>query len=211
MLPEAECRALPVVCDERSSVVITHRNRHGDRYYLHEGKTKTGKAKYFFSRKREGQLAKSIPDGFEVYETPNAMVLLRRVVPCVVTSEETAIVTDAVRQNPKAKGAIVEMKGDSITVHMPSFDLDESVDELTADYPFTDRVQLRGVLKRSVNYMPAMRFVLQDEKSRQYQTERWCYAGSIDDWIPVESPGPLPKLARMLCRHLGRESFFELM
>jgi len=191
--------------------VITYRNRLGDRYYLHEGKTKTGKAKYFFSRKREGQLAVSIPDGFEVYETPNAQVLLRKVVPCLVTSEETTIVSDVVRQNPKAKGAIVETKGDSITVHMPSFDLDESVDELTADYPFTDRARLLGVMKRSLHYMPTTRFVLQDEKSREYQTERWCYAGSIDDWIPVESPGPLSKLARRFCRHLARESFFELM
>jgi hypothetical protein len=191
--------------------VITHRNRRGDRYYLHKGKTKTGKPKYFFSRKREGMLAASIPDGFEVYESPNALVLLRRVVPCLVTSKEAALVSDAVRQNPKAKGAIVDTKGDTIAVHMPSFDLGESVDELTADYPFTDRAQLLGVLKRSVHYTPTMRFVLQDKRTREYQTERWCYSGSIDDWIPVESPGPLPKLARKLCRHLARESCFELM
>jgi len=195
---------------ERSSVV-TYRNRLGDLYYLHEGRTKTGKAKYFFSRKRNKPLAASIPDGFEVYESPNALVLLRKVVPRLVTSEETAIVSDAVQQNPKARGAIVDTKGNAITVHMPSFDIDESVDELVADYPFTDRAKLRGVLQRSVHYMPTMRFVLQDEKTRQYWTERWCYSGSIDDWISVESPGPLPKLARKFCRHLGRESFFELM
>jgi hypothetical protein len=191
--------------------VIAHRNRLGDRHYLHEGKTKTGKAKYFFSRKREGKLAASIPAGFEVYETPNALVLLRRVVPCLVTSEETAIVSDAVQQNPKAKGAIVDTKRDTITVHMPTFDLDESVEELVADYPFAGRARMLGVLKRSLHFLPTMRFVLQDEETREYQTERWCYAGSIDDWIPVESPGPLPKLARRFCRHLARESFFELM
>jgi hypothetical protein len=191
--------------------VITYRNRHKDLYYLHEGKTKTGKPKYFFSRKRNGKLAASIPDGFEVYESPNALVLLRRSVPCLVTSEETAVVSDAVRQNPKAKGAIVDTKGDTITVHLPSFDIDESMDELTADYPLTDRAQLLGVLKRSVHFMPTMRFVLEDKKTREYQAERWCYSGSIDDWIPVESPGPLPKLTRKLCRHLARESFFELI
>jgi len=206
----AECRT-ESNRDVEGSVMITYRNRLGDLYYLHEGKTKTGKAKYFFSRKRDKPLAASIPAGFEVYESPNALVLLRRSVPCLVTSEETAAVSDAVRQNPKAKGAIVDTKRDTITVHMPSFDLDESMDELTADYPFTDRAKLLGVLKRSVHYMPTMRFVLQDEKTREYQTERWCYSGSIDDWIAVESPGPLPKLARKLCRHLARESFFELM
>lgn len=191
--------------------MITYRNRLGDRYYLHEGRTRTGKAKYFFSRKREGTPVASVPAGFEVYETPNALVLLRKSVPCLVTNQEITVVSDAVRQNPKAKGAIVDTKRAVITVHLPSHNLGEAMDELTADYPFTDRAKLLQVLKRSVHYMPTMRFVLQDEKTREFQTERWCHFGSINDWIPVESPGPLPKLARRCCRHLARDSFFELV
>jgi hypothetical protein len=53
---------------------ITHTNRKGKKYYLHQGKTKTGKAKWFFSMKTEGELADSIPDGYETYEEPNAQV-----------------------------------------------------------------------------------------------------------------------------------------
>jgi hypothetical protein len=53
-------------------MVIEHINRRGDTYYLHEGRTKTGKPKYFFSRNRAGTLADSVPNGFEVYESPNA-------------------------------------------------------------------------------------------------------------------------------------------
>ena len=47
-------------------------------YFLHEGRTKTGKPKYFFAKKREGKLASAIPDGFEIYESPNAQVTLAR-------------------------------------------------------------------------------------------------------------------------------------
>jgi hypothetical protein len=191
--------------------VVTHRNRRGDLYYLHEGKTKTGKPKYFFSRKRKGTLAGSIPAGFEVYESPNALVLLRKKKPCLVTPDETALVSDAVRQNAKARKAIVDTKGNAVTVFMPSFDPAESADELAADFPFADSARVRAVLERSVYFSPMMRFVLVDEKTREYQAERWCSLGKIDDWIQVGSSGPLPKLARQFCRHLGKESFFELL
>src|SRR5207248_10376985 len=69
-------------------------NRRGDTFYLHEGRTKTGKAKFFFSRKREGTLAGAVPAGFEVYENPNAQVFLRKALPGLVTDEEVAAVED---------------------------------------------------------------------------------------------------------------------
>jgi len=191
--------------------MITHRNRRGDLFYLHEGKTRTGKPKYFFSRKRDGTLVRTVPAGFEVYENPNALVLLRRIVPSLITADETRTVAAAVKQNVKARNAITDTRGDAITVFMPSFDLAESEEELLADYPFTDRAQLRSVLKRSLYYSPMMRFVLLPyERTRTFQAERWCCMGGIDDWMAVGTPGSLPKLARQFCRHLGKESFFEL-
>jgi len=192
--------------------MITYRNRHGDLYYLHEGRTKTGKPKYFFSRKRDGALVAAVPAGFEVYESPNALVLLRRTVPSQVTSDEARTVSDALKQNVKARNAIVETKGDAITVFMSSFDPGESAGEMVADFPFTDRTRLASVLQRSVYYSPMMQFVLLPyERTRTFQAERWCCMGGIDDWIAVGSPGSLPEIARQFCRHLGKESFFELM
>ena len=37
----------------------TYINRKEDIYYLHKGKTKTGKPKYFFSKKRNGNLVEN--------------------------------------------------------------------------------------------------------------------------------------------------------
>jgi hypothetical protein len=51
---------------------IEYINRRGKKHYLHEGKSKTGKPKYFFSLKSEGTLVKTIPEGYEIYEHPNA-------------------------------------------------------------------------------------------------------------------------------------------
>ncbi|MEI8375624.1 MAG: hypothetical protein WCJ35_22615 [Planctomycetota bacterium] len=71
---------------------MKHVNRKRDTYFLHEGKTKTGKPKYFFSKESEGILLDTIPNGYEVYENPNAQVFLRKITPQVITNEEVQIV-----------------------------------------------------------------------------------------------------------------------
>jgi hypothetical protein len=58
---------------------VTHVNRKRDTYYLHAGKTKTGKPRYWFSKTTEGDLVKLIPEGYEVYENPDAQVFLRKI------------------------------------------------------------------------------------------------------------------------------------
>ena len=55
-----------------------------------------------------------------------------------------------------------------------------------------------------------MRFVLVDEDTRTFLAGRWCYSGSIDDWIDVGSTGSLDRLARALVPKLGTHAFFDL-
>ena len=73
---------------------ITHTNAKGKTYYLHQGTTKTGKPTYHFSMQSEGSLAASIPEGFEIYENPNAQVFLRKIPPKLITEEERQVVAD---------------------------------------------------------------------------------------------------------------------
>ena len=49
---------------------VTHVNRKRDTYYLHAGKTKTGKPKYWFSKSTEGDLVESIPEGVRDLREP---------------------------------------------------------------------------------------------------------------------------------------------
>ena len=57
---------------------VTYVNRYLDTYYLHVGRTKTGKPKYWFSTKADGDLVEAIPEGYEVYENPDAQVYLQK-------------------------------------------------------------------------------------------------------------------------------------
>ncbi|MEI8244002.1 MAG: hypothetical protein WCI17_12090, partial [bacterium] len=61
-------------------------------------------------------------------------------------------------------------------------------------------------LKR-VTYTAVLRFTLVDKNPRVFGTERFCFRGSIDDWIPLGKIGTLASLASQFIRHLGQESF----
>jgi len=59
--------------------------------------------------------------------------------------------------------------------------------------------------------MAVMRFVLADPEQRLFLAERFCFRGSVEDWIDIG--GPPQKLSsglKKFIKHLGKESFFEL-
>jgi hypothetical protein len=61
-----------------------------------------------------------------------------------------------------------------------------------------------------LNYTAAMRFQLVDTEGRYFLAERFCYRGSIDDWITISEPERLTRLVKEFVSHLGRDSLYEL-
>src|SRR6266436_9947375 len=102
-----------------AAVPITHTNAKGKTYYLHQGRTKTGKPKYYFSMESEGHLAEDIPVGFEIYENPNAQVFLRRIPPKLITDEERQVVEDGMRTYAEVQDYKIDVKGNALVVYTP--------------------------------------------------------------------------------------------
>src|SRR6266478_6933492 len=134
----------------RSTVVtITHTNAKGKTYYLHQGTTKTGKPKYYFSMEREGQLAEAIPEGFEIYENPNAQVFLRRIPPKLITDEERQVVEDGMRQYAEVQDYKIDIKGKTIVVYTPHQSIEEFAQLLKGLNPFIAEAKVREYFARS--------------------------------------------------------------
>jgi hypothetical protein len=184
---------------------VTHANRKRDTYYLHVGTTRAGKPKYWFSKKTEGDLAEAIPDGYEVYENPDAQVFLRKIVPQKVTPFEVAVVKKGLERYAPGQNCLVDVQGEQIVV----YHADRSkLDFEGLHFGFRELPVYYG------NYMKVMRFTLADEDGRTFRVQRWCFRGSIDRWIDLWSSGSegnLTDLVKKFCPHIGRESFFELM
>src|SRR5713101_6972544 len=191
----------------RSTVVtITHTNAKGKLYYLHQGTTKTGKPKYYFSMESNGALAESIPEGFEIYENPNVQVFLRRIPPKLITDEERQVVEDGMWKYAGVQDYKIDVKGNAIVVYTADQDIETLAGLFKDVYPEpTTNTQLMTLLRNEIHYSPMLQFLLEDEQRRLFTAQRYCFRGSIDDWIDI-GYGPLTTLVKTYVQHLGQES-----
>ena len=181
-------------------MAITYVNAKGKTYYLHQGTTKTGKPTYHFAMKREGALVQSIPAGFEIYENPNAQVFLRRIPPKIITDEERQLVEDGMRKYASVKDYKIDVRGKAIEIHTAHQDSETFTEMFTGYRPDLDQAKIAELVAQAVHYFPIMQFILEDEKRRIFVTQRYCFLGSVDDWIDIGKHGKLATLVRTYSR-----------
>ena len=188
---------------------ITYTNRKGLTYFLCRGTTKTGKPRYFFARQPKGEPVDSLPAGYQIEESVNGVVSLIKERPPLIVPEETAAVQAALKRHPRAGNYRLAVKGNQIVVYERQGPDIESLSVLFAELgPLP--LSATEHLERSAQFTPIMRFALQDAARRQFAAERWCFRGSVDDWISVGHSGAIETLARQLIPVLGTDEFFEL-
>jgi hypothetical protein len=185
---------------------ITHTNRKGKTYHLHQRTTKTGKASYHFSMKQEGELAEAIPDGFEIYETPNGQVFLRRIQREIITGDEVDVVKHEVGRHRRLKYHQVEAKGNAITLFEPNQDV-EGLSALMREVSGRKDRSSEELLSRFVTVSPLIRFVLLDEDRRTFIAERYHFSGPVNEWIPCGDSGTLGQVVHTALERLGRNGF----
>lgn len=187
-------------------MAIIHTTRTGKTYYLHTGPKRGGGTQHFVSTKPAGALAEAVPEGFEIHETVNGQVFLRRRQPKLIGDEELECVRRPLAQPRGGHRYQVEAQGRVITIHESTGRLGALVDwgrHLSAAE--RERIEVR-----LAHYQPVMRFTLVDEERRRFAPERFCFRGSVDDWISIGPPGALERLTAKYLPHLGRDSVYEL-
>jgi hypothetical protein len=98
----------------------------------------------------------------------------------------------------------------TITIYLP----DQEVDNLKRCFgslSLINRSLLNESLKNILTFSPVTRFILTDKKGRTFRVERACFMDTEDDWLLLDGPDDLPKLVRKYCRHLGKDSFYDLI
>lgn len=187
---------------------VKYTNAKGKVYYLHKGQTKTGKERYYFSMNNEGPICASIPEGYEIYEHPNAQVFLRKIPKKIILDEEIDIVEDGMKNHSSLKTYKIDVRKNIIQIYTPNQDVEalENILSKVSCLPAITKQAINDV----VNYSPNMQFVLTDKEKRTFVAQRYCYLGRIDDWINIGGPDSLGALVKKYIKHLGKESFFDL-
>jgi hypothetical protein len=188
-------------------------NRAGDLYYFFQGKTTTGKPKYFASKRQtseKGIRIATLPDEFEVRENPmNATVAVRRRKPSRIQPTERDLVARLAVELSSYSCVQTDVDGDQIVVYTPDRDPLAAAATLARIFGSSPSATADWTMRRTT-YNAELRFTIHDVEQRTYIAERYCYRSSIDGWIQISPPRPLETLARKLLPHLGKDSFFEL-
>ena len=152
-------------------------------------------------------LVDSVPDGYEIYEDANARVYVRKIRPRIFTDEEISLVENGVRRYSALSDFRIQLKDNNIIVFEPGQDDDwiTGISKFLA--PFQIERAVRAI-KKNMSYSQVMRFVLVDRNSRTFDVERWWF--TEDEWMYLDSADDLAELVRKYCRHLGRESLYDL-
>ena len=201
-------------------MTVQYTNRVGKTYYLREGQTKTGKPRYFFSSQQDGKgkAVEHIPEGYEVYEHPeNAQVFLRKKRLQLITDIEKQLVKRCAKKLARSKRYRVDCKDEYITIYESNADIGAMENTLGG---FLQRIPIRPgmtvddamsvlVSAADQHYTAMLRFRLADKKRRTFTAERFCFRGSIDDWIYLDGPDDLKKLTQRYVELLGTDKFFD--
>ncbi len=189
---------------------LVYRNYKNQEFYLHKSLTKKGNPKYYFSTKKEGELVDYIPDGYEIYENPNGQVFLSRIQPKLITDDEKSIVLNGMYKYSDVNIFKIDVKRDIINIYTP----DQDIEELSK---FIEMSPLRrknrdkdNIINQVVHYSPVLQFILVDSSMRHFITRRYCYLGSIDDWIEIGQIGILSDLVKKYVKHIGKDSYYDL-
>lgn len=191
---------------------LTHTNRYGDKYYLHEGKTKTGKVRYFAAKKIGEGAMSAMPEGFEFAETINGVVSVRRIQEKLIQDADVDVVRRELSRHAHLAAHRVEVRGREIIVYESDrARLAEDFLPLSAGFPGFANGFGQGRLAElaaSGSYSPVMKFVLSKD-GNGWSAHRMTYRGEGGWSWPLET-GPLPKLVKKVLRHVGTAEFYDL-
>lgn len=190
---------------------MSYTNRKGQVYYLHAGKTKTGKRRYLVAKTTGAGVLSEVPAGFEIVESVNAVVSVRRIDPSARKVPETDLsrVRAELAKHPHLRRYRADVVKGEIIVFEPTGGLsDELARHLEASFqmaPF-QLEQHRSEFDKDTRYSPVLRFA---PVEGQYAVSRMTYRGD-GGWSWVLDRGPLGSLVPKYLNKLGTSAFFEL-
>ena len=144
-------------------------------------------------------------------ENPNAQVFLRRIPPKIIPDAECQIVDEGMRKYATVKDYKIDVKGNALLIYTAEQDIEALANIFKDTHPDPlENVELMTTLRHVIHFSPMLVFQLVDGTRRTFQTQRYCFLGSVDDWIAIGKPGKLPALVKKYVKHLGQDSYVEL-
>ncbi|MFH1084509.1 MAG: hypothetical protein V1772_01925 [Chloroflexota bacterium] len=189
---------------------ITYTTRRSRTYTLYQGTTKYGKPRYHFGIKSGDTPLEAIPAGYEIHETPNGVVTLRRVQPLLLTESEVALVRKALAARPRPHRFAMDVAKDCIAIYEKvGPDWVDVFKSLGALFPVTPArlTRLDAKDRERANYRPVLKIILGDPQRRTFCVEHAYTGDGSVEWLCNQPPIPLRQAISRYVRALGTPRF----
>ena len=193
-------------------MAVTHTNRRGETYHLLHGRTKTGKPKYYVSKKPGPNTVDEVPEGFELFENPvDAIVQVRKIRPTSILLEERDEAIRVIERVTGKKTFYVLRESNALVVYWPdqNFNVIDELFGYSAPMQAFRSAFIEQQLTSTHRTSAVLKFELSNTSERKFVASRMCFRGE-GFWLTVSRSMPLPALVESLSSHLGKESFYEI-
>ena len=188
---------------------IQYTNRKKKIYFIHQGKTKKGNPKYTLSQSTHKALD-AIPEGYEIYENPNAQVFLRRIKPRLINKNEELLVQEVLKELIEKKYCKIIIEQKTITIYLADQDVNR-MRELVKDSPKAQEEELEVIIDQIITYSPVIQLILFSPEERLFIVKMVDYEEGERIWEVVEDPGDLESLLSIICQEIDIEAYYQLL
>lgn len=180
-------------------------------FYIKSKLTKKGNTTYFMTKKLDKECLDEEPQGFEVFEKPDSRtIFIRRRKPNKFGLKGVNIIKKELERNKNIADFKIDVNGDEVKIY--TVDLEDERDNVFVgglqDVLFS-KSKMNVFRKAFQRFEERMRIKLMEKKEeREYLVYRYCYRGSVDDWIIIDAGEDLADMAKNL-QLIGTEEYFE--
>lgn len=169
-------------------MAINFKNTQGKTYYIGTKLTKKGNRSYFMTRKESDKCLDEIPSDYEVFERyDSGMMFIRKKKEISFAATEITLIEQELKKNKSVFDYKLDVHGNLIKIYTV-----EEEKTLLIFKRFEERMRVY-------------------KKNNQIELQRYCYRGSVDDWMTVDYGEDFAAIAKRNLQHLGKESYYDLM
>ncbi|GEM_PF-3781429 len=180
-------------------------------FYIKSKLTKKGNTTYFMTKKLDKECLDEEPQGFEVFEKPDSRtIFIRRRKPNKFGLKGVNTIKKELEKNKNVADFRIDVNGDEVKVYTTDIEASrESIFDGGLSQLLNSKDKLDFFKKRFQRYEERMRIKLMEKKEeKEYLVYRYCYRGSVDDWIIIDAGEDLIEMAKNL-QLIGTEEYFE--
>jgi hypothetical protein len=185
-------------------------NSKGKTYFIKSKLTKKGNTTYYMTRKEDESCLSALPEGYEVFEKyDSGSMFVRKKQISLFNLKEINAIKASLDKNESVVDYRINITGKEMAIYT----VEKEIDASRLGSPLISFYKMAQTSHPPSwrNFAERMKVIIHQNKSgTEFEVQRYCYRGSIDDWITIGVEADIAEVGNKYLIHLGKASYYEL-